>query len=125
MSVEIAERLRTLLSESTGDLLRSVAYYDDEGYEVVYLRDDVADEYDEDEIDEAFEDVRLEALTKPRQEDLYTHGRLECVVRCFSEAVEMHFDLTETTGVAAALDREVMESGSQFLGECLALTTGS
>ncbi|WP_135851146.1 DUF7522 family protein [Halorussus salinus] len=119
MSVTSAEALTTFLRDRVGDHLRSVIYYDDDGGDVLYVRDDVADEYTERDIKEVVRDVRLEAVEKPHQEDLYAHGPLNYTVRSFEDAVEMHFLHDETSGTAVALDREVFASHDTFIGECL------
>src|SRR6056297_1653070 len=104
MSVASSEALTEFLRERVGDHLRSVIYYDDDGGEVLYVRDDVADQYTDDDIDQVVRDVRLEAVEKPHQESLYEHGPLNCTVRSFDDAVEMHFPHDETSGTAVALD---------------------
>lgn len=119
MSVTSAEALTTFLRDRVGDNLRSVIYYDDDGGDVLYVRDDVADEYTETDVEEVVRDVRLEAVEKPHQEDLYAHGPLNYTVRWFEDAVEMHFLHDETSGTAVALDREVFAIHDTFIGQCL------
>jgi hypothetical protein len=119
MSVTSAESLTEFLKERVDDHLRSVIYYDDDGGDVLYVRDDVADEYTERDVAEVVRDVRLEAVEKPHQEDLYAHGSLNYTVRSFEDAVEMHFLHDETSGTAVALDGEVFASHDTFIGECL------
>jgi len=68
-----------------------VSYYDAEDYEIVYLCDDVADQYSDTDHERVGREVRLESVTRPQQEGLYVHGRLECTVKAFEDAVEMHF----------------------------------
>jgi len=119
MSVASAEALTEFLRERVGDHLRSVIYYDDDGGEVLYVREDVADQYTTDDIENVVRDVRLEAVEKPHQEDLYSHGPLNCTVRSFEDAVEMHFPHDETSGTAVALDGEVFAIHNTFIGQCL------
>ncbi|UPV73825.1 hypothetical protein M0R89_14925 [Halorussus limi] len=119
MSVASSEALTEFLRARVGDHLRSVIYYDDDGGEVLYVRDDVADEYTDGDIREVVRDVRLEAVEKPHQEDLYAHGPLNCTVRSFEDAVEMHFPHDETSGTAVALDGEVFAMHNTFIGQCL------
>ena len=119
MSVTSSEALTEFLRNRVGDHLRSVIYYDDDGGEVLYVRDDVADQYTDDDIDQVVRDVRLEAVEKPHQESLYEHGPLNCTVRSFEDAVEMHFPHDETSGTAVALDGEVFAIHNTFIGQCL------
>ncbi len=119
MSTAAAEDLAAFLHERVGDNLRSVAYYHADEYEVVYLRDDVADQYSSDDHEHIARDVRLENVTKAQQEDLYVHGRLQCTVRAFDDAVEMHFPFDDTSGVTVALDAEALTAHRTFVGRCL------
>jgi len=116
-----AEALTEFLHEYVGDHLRSVIRYDETGGEILYVRDDVADQYTDEEVEEIVRDVRLEAVQKAHQEDLYEHGPLNATVRSFDDAVEMHLPRDETTGVAVALDGEVFAAHNTFLGRCMEL----
>ncbi|MFC4450010.1 DUF7522 family protein [Halorussus aquaticus] len=120
MSVTSAEALTEFLQDRVGDHLRSVIYYDESGGDVLYVRDDVVDEYTDDDIEQVVRDVRLEAVEKPHQESLYEHGPLNATIRCFGEAVEMHFPHDETSGTAVALDGEVFAMHNTFIGQCMA-----
>ncbi|WP_115865694.1 DUF7522 family protein [Halorussus litoreus] len=114
-----AEALTEFLREYVGDHLRSVIRYDEDDSEVLFVRDDVADEYTDDDVVQVVRDVRLEAVEKPHQESLYAHGQLNATVRCFDDAVEMHFAHDETSGIAVALDGEVFAIHNTFLGQCM------
>lgn len=119
MSRTAADELATFLESQVGDNLRSVAYYDGEEYDVTYVRDDVASEYSPDEVERVFEDIRLEGFTKPHQEGLYHHDSLNCTMRCFDDAVEMHFALNDRRGIAVAFDAEALSAQRTFVGRCL------
>jgi hypothetical protein len=119
MSENRSRALTEFLQEHVGDLLRSVIYYDEDETEVVYVRDDVAEQYSDDDVAEVVQDVRLEAVEKPHQENLYAHGSMKATIRCFEEAVEMHIPHDETTGTAVALDGEVFAIHDTFIGGCL------
>lgn len=119
MSENSAEALTEFLKEQVGGHLRSVIFYDDTGGEVIYVRDDVADEYTDGDVSEVVRDVRLEAVDKPHQESLYVHGPLECTLRLFGDAVELHFPHDRTCGTAVALDSEVFPMHNTFVEQCL------
>lgn len=121
MSGTPSEALTDFLKDRVGDHLRSVLRYDEDGGEFLYLRDDVADQYSEGEMKQVVRDVRLEAVDKPHQESLYSHGSLNCTVRSFDDAVEMHFLRDEKRGTAVALDGEVFAVHNTFLGRCMEL----
>ncbi|KZN25860.1 hypothetical protein A4G99_05455 [Haladaptatus sp. R4] len=114
-----SRELVTYLQTHVGDLLRSVLYYDADSCELLYIRDDVADAYDEQERADVRRDMRLEAIEKSHQEDLYNHGSLNCTIRCFDDAIEMHFTHGELCGTAVALDGEAFAVQNTFVGACL------
>ena len=116
-----SEELVEFLRDAVGDHLRSVLYYDDDGGDLLYMRDDVADDYSHREREDVLRDMRLEAIERVHQEDLYVHGSLNCTVRCFDDAVEMHFAHGDTSGTAVALDSEVFAVHNTFIGQCLDL----
>lgn len=110
-------RLANFLRERVGDGLRSVIYYERDEYEVVFVRDDVAD-YDED-IDGIVADLWADSYEQAIREDLRGQGPLYCTVWVFDEAIEMHFVADERQGVAVALDTETFLAQSTFVGRCL------
>jgi hypothetical protein len=111
-------RLAEFLHEGVGDGLRSVIYYDSEEYEVVFVREDVAD-FDEQDIDGIVADLWADSYEQGIREDLRGHGPLACTVWAFEEAIEMHFVADERRGVAVALDTETFLAQSTFIGQCL------
>jgi SpoVK/Ycf46/Vps4 family AAA+-type ATPase len=119
MSETPSEALTEFLKDYVGDHLRSVMYYDEAGADIVYVRDDVAEQYTDEDVEEVVHDVRLEAVEKPHQESLYAHGSMNVTVRCFEDAVEMHFPHDEKSGTAVALDGEVFAIHNTFIGQCL------
>ncbi|PSP54789.1 hypothetical protein BRC82_08635 [Halobacteriales archaeon QS_1_67_19] len=119
MSERPSEALTEFLQECVGEHLRSVIFYEEDDTEIVYVRDDVADQYTDEEVERIVREVRLEAVEKPHQESLYEHGPLNCTVRWFEDAVEMHFTHDETSGTAAAMDGEVFAIHDTFIGRCM------
>lgn len=119
MSNLTVDDLTAFLEDRVGERLRSVAYYHEDGYELAYVRDDVAEEYTEAEIDDIFQGIRLEGFANSLEEEQYPHGDLSCVVRCFENAIEMHFPIDEGTGIAVAMEGETFVSNQTFIGTCL------
>ncbi len=68
--------------------------------------------------------MRLEAIERAHQEDLYIHGSLNCTIRCFEDAIEMHFTHGELCGTAVALDGEAFAVQNTFVGTCLDIMRG-
>jgi len=119
MTAEGAERLAGYLREELGDDLRSVVWYDRDGYDVVHVREDVDREYSADEVHRVVRDLEIESIGKELQENLYTHGDLTCTIRCFDGGIELHFIEDEGVGVAVALEPAAMIAHRTFLAECM------
>lgn len=107
------------LSDRFGEALRSVAHYDDDGTELEYVRDDVEADYQKGDIDSVFRNAKLEALDQHHQESLYTHGNLQCTLRCFEDATELHFVQHESRGIVAAVDTGALSDLRGLIDDCL------
>jgi hypothetical protein len=115
------ERFTDHLCDRLGDDLRSVGWYTDDEYEVVYARDDVIDQYSDEDVAEVFRDLGIESLEKGMLEEMYEHGRLNCTIRCFEGAIEMHFVANRGEGLAVALEPAAFVAHETFIGECMRL----
>jgi len=100
---ELAARLRKLC----GPGLRSVIYLHEDGKEVLYLRDDV--QSTDEHLVHAFETLLFDMIGSEFNEGSYGHGELLAVTRRFEEAVELHFPIADTRGVALAVDGPTLE----------------
>lgn len=102
----LASRLEGFFDNRVGDDLRSIITYQESAHEVVYLRDDVATQYSEDDFEKSIKDTRFDSLTKPLYEETFSeeHGELTCLVQAFENAVEMNFVLADGEGVAVGMD---------------------
>lgn len=94
------------LQEEAGDYLRSILYFDGQDYEMAYVRDDIQDEYTERDRERIVESLLAEAHARNQEEELYVHGELNCIVKSFEHAVELHFPKGIYSGTAVALDIE-------------------
>lgn len=97
--------LVSALREGLGDVLRAVAVYDRDSYTVLHLREDVAARYAAEELEEIFDDLRLEGWGRERLEELFNAGSLDCSVHCFSDAMAVHLVSGEFEGVCVTYDR--------------------
>jgi hypothetical protein len=96
-----------------------VVRYDADASEVLFLRDDVADTYSPLTIETVVTSLRREGEQSQRQEHLYAHGQLNCIVRCFDGGLEMHFPFGEEEGVAVALEPRAAQQLYSFVDDCL------
>lgn len=107
------------LLERAGQAVRSVARYDAESTEILFIRDDVAEHYEPTSIETVLANLREEGEQAARQEHLYAHGELNSIVRCFDGGIEMHFPYGESEGLAVTLEPAAAESLYEFVDNCL------
>lgn len=105
------------LRQEVGEHLRLAVEYDSGSYEVLYVRDDVGEEFP-DQRDEIVRDLLLEGVAEPRQEDLYSLGSIAGTVRVFEDGVTLHFTRGLHGGVLVSLDHEADPQIASFLREC-------
>ena len=108
MRRERVEELYERLDERFGTDLRSVGYYDADGGDFAFIRDDVDEAYDEQEISRAFRNLKLEAMDRPTLDSLYSHGDLLCTVRIHEEATVIHAATSDVDGAVASVEAGVI-----------------
>lgn len=115
----MASRLQEFFEQRTDEKLRSIVKYEADTFEIVYLRDDVANQYSPSEIETAIDESRMESLSAPIYQDTYSedHGDLTCLVQCFENVIEMNFVLEDGVGAAVALDAEAMTDAHGLVAE--------
>lgn len=111
MASRLASRLEEFFREETGGNLRSILKYEMDDRELTYIRDDVAEQYSEEELKDAIDDSRMESLSAPMYEGIYSedHGEITCLVKCFENVLEMNFVLDDGIGAVVALDSEALD----------------
>ena len=119
MARKLASRLESFFNQNTDGSLRSIVKYEEGDFSTVYLRDDVADQYTPEEAARAIDDSRLESISAPVYEDLFSenHGELTCMVKCFENVIEMNFVLGDGVGTAVALDATALSEAQNLVGE--------
>lgn len=107
----VASDIEERLDDRTNGGLRSIVAYEREESDVVYLRDDVAAQYTEDEFADAIDGSRLDSLYAPMYEKAFSdgHGDLVCMVQAFENVVEVNVALDDGVGVAVALDGDATD----------------
>lgn len=119
MATRMASRLEEYFTARVGENLRSIVTYEEDSFELEYLRDDVGDRYTDIEIDKAIDESRMESLSAPIYDGLYDddHGDLTCMVKCYDHVIEMNFVLNDGVGAAVALDAEALSEAAGLVGE--------
>lgn len=119
MVAQVASRLQAFFEERAGDDLRSILTYDGDAHEIVYVREDVAEQYSPEELAKSIDTSRLDSLTSPLYEGSFSpeHGELTCLVQAFEHAVEMNFILDDGVGVAVGLDINALEGAHGLVAD--------
>jgi hypothetical protein len=83
--------------------VRVIAEYDDEGYDVRYVRDDVEAKL-QDVAEEIHDELVMQGMGKEYLEELFQAGNLHCSVHRFDEVTAFHFSEEEFTGLFVSID---------------------
>lgn len=103
----LVDRYRSI----TPDGLRLAIWYEGDEHEIVYVRDDVAEAYSPEELDERVKELVVEGLGAPPTQDHFRlFGDMNAVVRQFEKAVVVHFPVEEFAGLAVTFDSDVAPS---------------
>lgn len=115
----LANRLERFFDNRVGDALRSIIAYEEDSNQLVFVRDDVAKQYSDEELIQSIEDTRFDSLTKPMYEDSFSeeHGELTCLVQVFENAVEMNFVLDDGAGVAVGMDAAALQETNGLVAD--------
>lgn len=113
----ISKSLARYLDDRVDDLLRGVAHYREDEFEVVYLRDDIREQRHHDEVEQMLNRIKHEVSAK--EEQSFPFGHLHATLRVFDETIFLHFPIENQTGVVVALEPEVAQSLNSFVGDCL------
>lgn len=120
-STEFGEHIESVIGAQTGDSLRSIIGYTRDTYTIHYIRDDVKRTYDDRNIEQAIDELRLETLEKEYINNLFQemHGQLDCRIDVFENAVEMNFAAAEGEGLEIAVDRAYFAEQDTLIGDII------
>lgn len=120
MAEEKNTELLSYLKETAGDYLRGVIWYEDDEYEIRYIRDDLRTRRLKSEVDKMIDRLREESRSGERRS--FPFGEVNGFVRSFEEAMVMHFPSTQGRGTVVTLDSEAARQLNTFIGSCLERT---
>lgn len=118
MASAAANRLFEQFEERFGDELRIISYYDSDEDEIVYIREDIEGQYEEGDRQRVFREARLQAIDNEHQKSMYIHGSLQCTLRFFEDAKELHIIISETEGIIAAVNAGAVEDLQETIDTC-------
>ena len=119
MKDTVATRVEEFFKDRTAGNLRSIITYEKNEFDIVFVRDDVSEQYTPDDVEIAVDHARMESLTAPIYDGVYSvdHGELDCMVKCFERVIEMNFVLSDGVGAAVALDEAAMAEARGLVAE--------
>lgn len=127
MTDEADRGLVAFLEDAVGDHLRAAGVTTGDGYEILFLRDDVAEKLAGDDdlraaAGEIADELVFRELEKEYQERLFGLGDRRCSVEVFDDGVVFLFpeDLEAERGALVSVDRGVDVSVPSFVEECRA-----
>lgn len=117
------DRLEVLVDELEhliGDDLIGVGYHSNDDWQPLFMRDDFADRYTYEEMEQMAESVILEGLLTSTKESVWGFGRMDFKMAYFENAVIFHFPLGDMQGLAVGVDRMPMNELETVVNACLA-----
>lgn len=104
---ETVQALIEQLRDETDTSLRLVVQYAGDEYDVLFAREDIADQFPGPELEMRVETLVMKGLGDPPQENaLFDLGTLDSTVRFYDHALVAHFPYREWSGLVFVLDRQ-------------------
>ena len=117
---EVPGELLEYLRESVGENLRAVAHYDRDAA-VIEVNESVGDSISDDHIEEVIDDLRLQDVSRTRQESLYEVGSLYCSIRAFDDALVVHFLQGDARGTMISVEPSTAPGLTDFIYDVLGI----
>lgn len=106
------------LLDQFGRDLRVVATYEDEDYELHFMRDDVREDYSEPEIAKVFDQIAIEGMGYQHFQKLFHVGELRCAMYGFEGATIFHFPTDTFDGLVVAIEQDVEFNPHELIQVC-------
>ncbi|WP_435068290.1 hypothetical protein [Haloplanus sp. C73] len=120
MAQESANRLVEFLEDEAKEHLRGAIHYSEEGYELLYMREDVDAMYSDDDLLNLSAYYRQQSDVQTTDEP-FTLGNCHCNVSFYDEAILFHFGQGDSIGTVITLEPEAGRNIVGFITECLKL----
>ena len=124
MADEEYQDLLQLVRGRAGEAFRAAVKYDQDGWTMLYIRDDVATQELRDALDAILDRVRSsDPFVEP---DVYQQiGETQATVELHERAALIHLRETSDQGVVVSLDRDIAPGLGQFVNRCNSVLDGS
>lgn len=110
--------LVTALQKEVDEDLRSVIRYDEDDYDIAFIRDDVDMIYDPDEIETVIDDLRLQGWGQSYLDDVFNAGDLRCSTFAFEDAMVLLFGQNDFEGALVTYEMGAGVELDAFLDVC-------
>lgn len=114
-------QLLDALRESDDASLRLAIQYSGDDATVLFIREDIDNQYADHELEARIEALIVKGLgDPPREESLYDFGRLDATVRWYDEVMAVHFPYREWSGLVFTFDRKkspIVDLAQDYLSE--------
>ena len=105
------------IREEGKDSVRVIAEYDDAGYDVQYVRDDVEAKM-QTVAEEIHDELVIQGMGREYLEQLFEAGELHCSMHRFDEVTTFHFLDERFTGLFASVDSGADVRLATFADRC-------
>jgi len=105
------------IREEGKDSVRVIAEYDDAGYDVQYVRDDVEAKM-QTVAEEIHDELVIQGMGREYLEELFQAGNLHCSVHRFDEVTAFHFIEEQFTGLFVSIDSDADIPLATFTDTC-------
>lgn len=112
------KQLVDFLKKEVGDRLRAVGRYNKEGYDAMYIREDVAKEFSQQDIEEIHHEMVLKGLGNQHIEALFNDENLACSIYQFETSVRLHFVTEDYRGYYVSFDYDSEINPSKIVDDC-------
>lgn len=102
MTEEFVDRLRTVCGES----LRVVANFESIDYELAYFREDLREQYSDEDVEAVYREVIAEGLSVNKISDVMDAGHQQARITVLEEAIVFVFPIDRLEGIFVSVDRD-------------------
>lgn len=118
MARDVGERLVTYGRKKADDSLRTIAILSEDDCEILYLRDDLKDEYDPEEYKAVADSFRTDESIEPQETVDSPAGRKKSVIHYHDHAFVFQFPHDEYHSVLMSVEPTIGSQLKSFINEC-------
>ena len=115
---ESASRLVAFLKKQAGNHLRGAIHYSKDGYDSLYMREDIEELYSDAKMQELVEYYQHQSTVQTAEEP-FSLGNCHCNISCYDNAILFHFAQGDDVGTVITLDPEAGSDILGFITRCL------